>query len=86
MTFARRFGAAPELGVGVMLLLLVLGVGTIQPRFFGIDTLGIVLLAVPLILIAAMGQMMVIVARHIDLSIGSMLDRAISPTSAQSSF
>ena len=73
MTFARRFGAAPELGVGVMLLLLVLGVGTIQPRFFGIDTLGIVLLAVPLILIAAMGQMMVIVARHIDLSIGSML-------------
>ena len=32
MTFARRFGAAPELGVGVMLLLLVLGVGTIQPR------------------------------------------------------
>jgi rhamnose transport system permease protein len=31
------------------------------------------MLAVPLILIAAMGQMMVIIARHVDLSIGSVL-------------
>ena len=31
------------------------------------------LLAIPLILVAAMGQMMVIVARHVDLSIGSIL-------------
>ena len=31
------------------------------------------MLAVPLILVAAMGEMMVIVARHVDLSIGSIL-------------
>ena len=38
-----------------------------------LDQLRIILLLTPLIMIAAMGQMMVIVARHIDLSIGSIL-------------
>ncbi|MGY8843464.1 MAG: ABC transporter permease [Burkholderiales bacterium] len=33
----------------------------------------IILLLVPLIMIGAMGQMLVLVARHVDLSIGSML-------------
>ena len=37
------------------------------------NSLRIILLLVPLILIAAMGQMLVLVARHVDLSIGSML-------------
>ncbi len=62
-----------EAGIAVMIVLLALVVGAIQPRFLSPETLRIVMLAIPLILIAAMGQMMVIVARHVDLSIGSVL-------------
>src|ERR1700710_2530976 len=62
-----------EAGILVMIVLFALAVGAIQPRFLSLETLRIVMLAIPLILIAAMGQMTVIVARHVDLSIGSIL-------------
>lgn len=62
-----------EAGIAVMLVLFCLVVGAIEPRFLSFDTLRIVMLAVPLILIAGMGQMMVLLARHVDLSIGSVL-------------
>ena len=62
-----------EAGLVVMIALVALGVGAIEPRFLTLETLRIVALAVPLILIAAMGQMMVLVGRHVDLSIGSTL-------------
>lgn len=62
-----------EAGILVMIGLFALVVGVIEPRFLTGETLRIVALAVPLILVAAMGQMMVIVARHVDLSIGSIL-------------
>lgn len=62
-----------EAGIAVMLILFCLVVGAIEPRFLTFDTLRIVMLAVPLILIAGMGQMMVLLARHVDLSIGSVL-------------
>jgi len=68
MAFRRR-----EAGILVMIVLLALVVGAVQPRFLSLETARIVLLAIPLILIAAMGQLMVIVARHVDLSIGSIL-------------
>jgi rhamnose transport system permease protein len=56
-----------------MLALFSICVGLIEPRFLTVETLRIVLLAVPLIMVAAMGEMMVLVARHVDLSIGSIL-------------
>jgi rhamnose transport system permease protein len=62
-----------EAGILVMIVLLAAVVGMIEPRFLSLETARIVLLAIPLILIAAMGQLMVIVARHVDLSIGSIL-------------
>jgi rhamnose transport system permease protein len=62
-----------EAGIAVMLVLFCTVVGIIEPRFLAPDTLRIVMLAVPLIMIAGMGQMMVLVARHVDLSIGSIL-------------
>ncbi len=62
-----------EAGILVMIVLLAAVVGAIEPRFLSLETARIVLLAIPLILIAAMGQLMVIVARHVDLSIGSIL-------------
>jgi rhamnose transport system permease protein len=62
-----------ELGIVVMIVLFALAVGAVKPQFLTLDQLRIILLLVPLIMIAAMGQMMVIVARHVDLSIGSIL-------------
>lgn len=56
-----------------MLVVLVLVAGALEPRIFSGQTASLVLLAVPLILIAAMGEMMVMISRHIDLSIGSIL-------------
>ena len=38
-----------------------------------IDSWRAVFLAIPLILVMAMGQMMVIICRHVDISIGSIL-------------
>jgi rhamnose transport system permease protein len=62
-----------ELGIVVMIVLFALAVGAVKPQFLTLDQLRIILLLVPLIMIAAMGQMMVIVARHVDLSTGSIL-------------
>lgn len=73
MSSIARLFRAREAGILVMLVLFVVVVGLIQPRFLSTETLRIVLLAVPLILVAAMGQMMVLVSRNVDLSIGSIL-------------
>ena len=62
-----------EAGIFVMILLITAVVGAMEPRFLTLETARIVALAIPLILIAAMGQMMVLVARHVDLSIGSIM-------------
>ncbi len=62
-----------ELGIAVFVLLIV-GVATlIDPRFLDPSNLRNILLYIPLITIVAMGQMMVIVSRNIDLSVGSSL-------------
>ncbi len=62
-----------EAGIFVMIVLFCLAVGLYKPQFLTLNSLRIILLLTPLILIAAMGQMLVLVARHVDLSIGSML-------------
>lgn len=62
-----------EAGILVMIILFCLAVGSQKPQFLTLDQFRIILLLTPLIMIGAMGQMMVIVARHVDLSIGSML-------------
>ncbi|HWA20468.1 MAG TPA: ABC transporter permease [Devosia sp.] len=69
LTLLRR----REAGIAVMIALFCLAVGTVKPQFLTLDQMRIILLLTPLIMIGAMGQMMVIVARHVDLSIGSML-------------
>jgi rhamnose transport system permease protein len=66
--FRRR-----EAGIAVMIVLFCLAVGAVKPQFLTLDQLRIILLLTPLIMIGAMGQMMVIIARHVDLSIGSTL-------------
>lgn len=73
MSLVSRLFRVREAGILVMLVILTLIVGAIEPRFLSGETARIVLLAIPLVMVAAMGQMMVIVARHVDLSIGSIL-------------
>jgi rhamnose transport system permease protein len=66
--FLRR-----EAGIFVMIVLFCAAVGLYKPQFLTAQSLRIVLLLTPLIMIGAMAQMLVLVARHVDLSIGSML-------------
>ena len=73
MNVLRSIFLRREAGIFVMIVLFCLAVGTQKPQFLTLDSLRIILLLTPLILIGAMGQMTVIVARHVDLSIGSIL-------------
>lgn len=66
--FLRR-----EAGIAVMIVLFCLAVGLYKPQFLTANNLRVILLLTPLIMIAAMGQMLVLVARHVDLSMGSVL-------------
>ena len=61
-----------EAGILLMIILFCAFVGFMRPRFLTLDQFRIILLLIPLILIGAMGQMLVIIARHVDLSIGSI--------------
>ena len=69
----RRVAQVREAGIAIIVVLFSLIAGAIEPRFLTGETARVLLLAIPLILVAAMGQMVVIVARHVDLSIGSIL-------------
>jgi rhamnose transport system permease protein len=62
-----------EAGILIMIVLFCLAVGADKPHFLTLESLRIVLLLMPLIMMGAMGEMLVIVARHVDLSIGSIL-------------
>jgi len=73
MTTLRTIFLRREAGIAVMIVLFCLAVGAFKPQFLTFDQLRIILLLTPLIMIGAMGQMLVIVARHVDLSIGSIL-------------
>ena len=73
MSTLRSILLRREAGILVTIVLFCLAVGSVKPQFLTLDSLRIILLLVPLILIGAMGQMLVIVARHVDLSIGSIL-------------
>ncbi len=56
-----------------LIALIVILSAAVNPRMISPDSLRTVLLFIPVILAVAIGQMMVIVCRHIDLSVGSTL-------------
>jgi ABC-type sugar transport system ATPase subunit/ribose/xylose/arabinose/galactoside ABC-type transport system permease subunit len=62
-----------EIGIAAVVLLTLIICGAIQPRLLGAQNLRNILLYIPLIVVVAMGQMMVIISRNIDLSVGSIL-------------
>lgn len=71
-TYARwvRFR---ELGIVVVLAVVFFGVTLAEPRFISPFNLRTIILYVPLIVVVALGQLMVIVSRNIDISVGSIL-------------
>jgi rhamnose transport system permease protein len=69
----RRLIEFRETGVVCALFVVFIAVSIIEPRFWSLDTLRMIAITVPLILVAAVGQMAVIVSRHVDLSIGSIM-------------
>jgi rhamnose transport system permease protein len=73
VNFLRLLLLRREAGIAVMIVLFCLVVGYFKPQFLTLGQLRIVLLLTPLIMIAAMGEMMVLVARHVDISVGSTL-------------
>ncbi len=73
MNGLRHILVRRESGILVMIILFSLAVGLVRPNFLSPNSLRIILLLVPLIMVGAMAQMLVLVARHVDLSIGSML-------------
>jgi ribose/xylose/arabinose/galactoside ABC-type transport system permease subunit len=62
-----------ELGIAVVVALTLAIASFLQPRFLSAENMRNILLYIPLIMVIAMGQMMVIITRNIDLSVGSVL-------------
>jgi rhamnose transport system permease protein len=62
-----------ELGIIVFLILIVAGATAAQPRFLTPFNMRSILLWIPLITVVAMGEMMVLITRGIDVSIGSSM-------------
>ena len=73
MTLFDKFLRIRELGIFSIIVVFVIVAAIIDPRFMTFDSWRAVFLAIPLILVMAMGQMMVIICRHVDISIGSIL-------------
>ena len=62
-----------ELGLLAVLLLIIVVVGISTPRFLSIDNFEQILLSVAIIAIVAVGETLVVLARNVDLSVGSMV-------------
>ncbi len=61
----------------LVLWLLICGVATLmEPKFFSASVARSILLWIPLLIVVAMGEMMVIVTRGVDVSVGSMMGLA----------
>jgi rhamnose transport system permease protein len=69
----KRVIRAREFGVAAFLLLAFVLGALYEPRLLSPDSLRGIMLYIPLIVVVAMGQMMVMVSRNIDLSVGSIL-------------
>jgi rhamnose transport system permease protein len=62
-----------EVSILILIIVVIIITGTIKPRFFSISSVRSILLWVPLLAVIGMGEMMVIITRGIDVSVGSMV-------------
>ncbi len=73
MTIVGNVLKARELPVFLAIVLVILATGIAKPTFFSATGVVDILLGVAVVAILAVGQTFVIVARHIDLSVGSLI-------------
>lgn len=71
-----RLLARREMPITVALVVLILAVSIVQPRFLSASNIQSILLWMPLLTVVALGEMAVILTRGIDVSVGSMLGLA----------
>jgi rhamnose transport system permease protein len=65
-----------ELGIAAVVAITFVLCAVRQPRFVSPENLRSIMLYIPLIVVVAMGEMMIIISRNIDLSVGSILGLA----------
>ena len=73
---AKRVASLREVGTLVLLAVVVLAALSKDHSFLGAKNLNSILLWIPLLAVVAMGQMMVILTRGIDVSVGSIMGLA----------
>jgi rhamnose transport system permease protein len=74
--FATRLAAFREVALVVFLLAIVAGATAVEPSFMTAFNLRSILLWIPLLAVIAMGEMMVIITKGIDVSVGSTMGLA----------
>lgn len=73
MTSLKQLLTAREMPVFIAILVVVIATGVAKPTFFSATGVIDILLGVSIVAILAIGQTFVIVMRHIDLSVGSLI-------------
>lgn len=69
----RRLVGVRELPIAAALVLVVVAAAAREPRFLAAENVRSILLAVSLVLVVAVGQTVVVIARGIDVSVGSTM-------------
>jgi rhamnose transport system permease protein len=69
---ARRAVALRELPILAVLVLIIVGTALAEPRFLSADNTRSILVSIALLVVLAMGEMLVLLTRGVDVSIGSM--------------
>lgn len=76
MSDRRRLSQIRELPTLVLWIVICLVTVLVQPKFFSASACRSILLWIPLLVVVAMGEMMVILTRGVDVSVGSMMGLA----------
>jgi rhamnose transport system permease protein len=72
-SFFHRLKTKREMGVILLVSAIYIVVSIIQPRFFTYSAIINIFLYFPYLLVLALGEMIEIVSRNVDISIGSIL-------------
>lgn len=69
----KKAVATQEFSVFLVLIVIYIVVGLIQPRWFNRNVLNTILLFMPYVLLVALGEMLVIINRNVDMSLGAIM-------------
>jgi rhamnose transport system permease protein len=69
----RKALGTQEFSVFIVLVVIYVIVGLIQPRWFSKNVLNTILLFMPYVLLLGLGEMVIIIDRNVDMSVGSIM-------------